>query len=1786
MDDLLREILDKLSIKLSGDILSSADLSDIDDEVLEAFDDVVHWPSSSEFKGLSDEDISDMYRNRVSNAMNDVLTSEKDSLLKVLKSHIIKQIIDSETDEEAIRNILALIDTKEENSPLFFSFFLNLPGALENIIFKSSGYVGADLEEIIEFFREKLDLSEFLPDYFYEPFDFVELLGDDAIEFFTFISDNRAVLGLSSADLLHIAEITNQTFLIFKAEFGEIFGESTCSLLDEPEKPPTQALEEDPCTTASLSTTPLPPDWTSADTDRVYYNEDTCSYCLVYKTTYIKTGGPDLENRKEESKIPAAQKILDLLNKEYTEEEFTDIISSVTVKNYYLSPKPFIKMIFLVEIPAGKIKDLKTIEVKEQEEGTFVEYYALDSFSKNIEILATKLRFYQSQYVAAIFRGGPQYENLNFFTEADYLFLFRENLVSLMAASDANPDEYLDLGIEFVLGSYEIKSIFLAKTGFLNKELMNGFQEFSTSEPQNRSTTMNFISKLSDIIFDIQSQSYDKFVDKYYYPTIIARPPADPTDSNALLKKIGSLSKDLLTSETLYAMSSTPCLTQEEVDKRNKQIRKEDSDGKLGNFADKYSISVEDAFFASMPDILKRITKEQGKGALNALGREFLGKLGVCGLGDILGMLANTAFSFLSLAEYKAAIAECALSNLKMEWLEKSYPKLLALDNGFDINAKYTEIVGDYLLPWEYLPQDYRAGRKSGGAVYSIGLIDGSAPLETPTTQYSQGDAPPTMDAEIRFRALKDAISLTIDINDLFDYLKNLPGNGWMKFLVEGMQVALESCEIPTIGTLSIGANWCKETPDGKKKKISFPKIPELKNTPSALDFIVNSALNLIINLAVKTITEILNNIFQQLASSISGTKNFSASGAETSENTPPIYINEENYFRNKIKDASPDLTEQQISEIYMSVLAKVFGQQISVSQITTEEMVFFLDTGLSQLLNEFEKINLLEGGIDNNVFEAMLDLVENTSLANYFSKKSNIVAYFQELSIHLDIDEINDDFLKSLQAPVSTPYDGVWCTTPDSGFSNALATKDDTASEEQQSEILNQKKDAAKKQLCDISQILGSSNPLFGKLNEQLFGENGLLSKQVSKVEYNFIKKGAEIILEAINISYRGDLFGVEGLINIILHDPNWAIGNYPEFRVPEAESETLALYDMQWNLLKHASIFIGHESLLGEGYNIHFTFGDPYHELKFIENYTQDSSTSSAFTTGTVTVPARVTLESLFQPHQPYRDPDTLISLSNLPNDNIYDTPSTFLRILIEDKLGFLEEEVRSNFIDIYISDDGAISALSNVIKFYFSRAIYEAQNKSLAFTYENWRFIAGTLNSPSRTRSILGLSTVMDDLEEFYQRLKEDERIYASDRSQIVEPPFNRVLKKLHVIQNYPLVLTLFRIYVLEFIYKSLYFFKTFSIDFFNKEIISKYIAINIMKDLEDLLEEEEYYNFLEIAVQMYTKKIEAGLGKFPSINATRAIETINEKIIQWVDGGMTKNKKEIIASTTNQIEIVIAAILEENFPDILEDLKSALPPVYPIMSPFIFKFIEGSLIGDDPGPRNVASDVDNYQYSLADLSPGQPNGFLILEKYIYIEDKDSPIHAVKTRPENLFGVVNLYEWEEWVKKSGLSGSISDYWKSWRYGLRICMNTKSSDGDDLEIPIEERQNNKSFIIQNSDGTSMLSIPVVDSRIEIPVNTQITDIKESIVDEYDVGCLVLEMSDSFEFKNLLSTCIALPRLISLITIYSVDNSIESLLTGMDKNISSPVQEWWIRGAKTFENTKRQIIETILGGV
>ena len=270
------------------------------------------------------------------------------------------------------------------------------------------------------------------------------------------------------------------------------------------------------------------------------------------------------------------------------------------------------------------------------------------------------------------------------------------------------------------------------------------------------------------------------------------------------------------------------------------------------------------------------------------------------------------------------------------------------------------------------------------------------------------------------------------------------------------------------------------------------------------------------------------------------------------------------------------------------------------------------------------------------------------------------------------------------------------------------------------------------------------------------------------------------------------------------------------------------------------------------------------------------------------------------------------------------------------------------------------------------------------------------------------------------------------------------------------------------------------------------------------------------------------------------------------------GVAKNTKDrafkdFIGRTEQDALLFLRRYIREEFSFLRDKLSNAVPPVVNNVDNLMAispDWVRGAV--DAGGPYNVMGDVtDPTDYVIEADNPRRLSKDtvtdtywpFVLEKYIRIHEKETPGSEVD-RSSNLYDIVNIDDWEAYVKDAasrGVRGDISDLWEGWSFGLRLSYLVAKDDNEIFEkvmdtVPKSVSRDKKAYNVVNRAGKTRYLIPIASG--ELPIPDQKYDLFKA--NSYDVYCLIPEMQKTPEFRTMFKYIFPLPRFISLVAMYS----------------------------------------------
>ena len=557
-----------------------------------------------------------------------------------------------------------------------------------------------------------------------------------------------------------------------------------------------------------------------------------------------------------------------------------------------------------------------------------------------------------------------------------------------------------------------------------------------------------------------------------------------------------------------------------------------------------------------------------------------------------------------------------------------------------------------------------------------------------------------------------------------------------------------------------------------------------------------------------------------------------------------------------------------------------------------------------------------------------------------------------------------------------------------------------------------------------------------------------------------------------------------------------------------------------------------------------------------------------------------------------------------------------------------------------------------------------------------YEGWMDIASALVPEAdgcevASKPVFELDDLQSTIGNLSNELIEDERLQY-DPLCSTEAPFDRILTSFSAANLEGVLRAIVRIYVLDVFIRGIPAFTAFGLNDDNYDsLLQSFVAERIRQGLyEDgaratgKTDDEYYYRVLEQATNNTVRMIDSGIID-PDLDMTEeeieALNTIKEVVrsfyrenegelaalsdaaikgqavlkrifstpdsskVAGIGAGSSKFSKaaaknmkeaafiETVGEAQDAAAVFLRRYIKEEFDTIKDKFVATLPPlVTNIHHLFLINgdWIKGAVY--DGGPYDVMSNPrDPMTYNIEALGEGQYWPF-VLEKYIKIEDKASPPSSVASRSENLYNVVNIQDWADFVKlkkSEGLAGDISEFWGNplvrgettkikehshtyqiddmgngvtsisiddagvehvhtivggeiqraeghtheipitgWKFGLRLSYQPKPNDNPVFEKVLQ---------MINPDTSMREKAFTVGSpsgtRYLIPIATAelaIPDQEFTLFEpeSYDVFCLIEELVNTPEYKMMFKYVFPLQRFTSLLAIYCVMSFFDSI--------------------------------------
>ncbi len=1289
-----------------------------------------------------------------------------------------------------------------------------------------------------------------------------------------------------------------------------------------------------------------PQDWTNTKSGKIYYNSKTGQYTSTILTDVQVI--PDEQIKEKASKYYEAfiLNICSNLNKGIGQKDLSD---KIVILGKYIDPSPLMREKLLFGINASEFDSLRELAPSNAPDLLEV-VYNLNTFFTKLENIAEKFKDYQSQYIADIFKDSSNaFQNVDFLMESEGLYKFGDNLKSLVEANDLSLSNYSRMQISFN-GTPSIVDIILSKE-IDSVRLKYLLTEYISSYPQNNEQTVVFITRLSELEEDIKSnfQNYQTIVEKYFLnkrkkerrsTNIISRSGdlgksfsvknSDVEVEFASLKEINNRSVKLLQKEILNSVYRTPCMTPEEKDRIDAKLEREE--GKKANFANKLSLSVSDAFFQNLPEVLEKVATDQGDEALKSLGRNFLNRMGVCGIGDLTSLVMNTVFAYMDEQEYADELSKCAVENLNNDKVSKLWQEVQRLGVNAEILERYRKFVGDTIPPWNtagYIPPDYRKDLDTDDAISEKYTLKIKTPMKD-------------TDIDFRFTAFRNSIAASVKGEDLLNILVNtFPDEmGWLNFFTDMTKGILNKCKVPmpNIG-VSFESNWCQ-------KRVNLPELEDIPKSNASFTFkpsdigtiLVEELKNIIINLTVRTVISSMRQVFQIIAAGAS----FDGDYFKQRQYIPDLFQNE-NTIQTDIYNFCNDTTSnfRVVNESVRTIFQDKYPLQYSVSPLSLEDVDTFLKS-CSVALGRYDKIRLYRGEAEETVYQKVIELASDTNISQFLRSYSEIDQFFLSLGQLMDVNEIESGFYDEVRQPAPTTIS--YCGEDFDSLGMAYARNKPEISDKQIEEMKNTLKDIQKDKICFAVNTVGNpQGAVIGQVGEMIKSKTGPIFSRIAAEMGKMFEPVIENQIRVASKNYRNDLYNSKGLFDLILVD---------QFGVGKNRRQLQSFFgatldDPSISGLINSKITSSQYSPIKSSNNVSVSFAQGT-GIKYKEQKNELEIASD---------------DSVIIPTEKY--------------EGEFESGANRVQYLLEKNQDILRDSLNQKVSRNFISN----GVLSSIVEEYFE----DMQSKLLASprTYVgNWQKIYSAVErNEEYVGLILGEEKIIKDTKDLYGLLENVEQ----EKSYI---PFRPLKSKEEIAIAYASFSLLVNTVSSEILLKSLPVYEAFGADLLNDyEMLGDYIYQKFESTIDNFSNDRRRLKTLEKLVQVsFTASNEGIIPPF-SAELQANIDKININIKNWVSGEKG-NRKENLERNEKDMESIAKFFVKSVSKQYIREFQKNMSVIEGNTFPSINKtdtiynyIFNESLLSS---VNNVVSDVDKS----GELEKG-----LTLEKYIMLKGASS-------------------------------------------------------------------------------------------------------------------------------------------------------------------------------------------------
>ena len=1166
-------------------------------------------------------------------------------------------------------------------------------------------------------------------------------------------------------------------------------------------------------------------------------------------------------------------------------------------------------------------------------------------------------------------------------------------------------------------------------------------------------------------------------------------------------------------------------MTPEEKKKINERLEKEST--KKANFANKLVLSVDDAFFRNLPEVLQKVADSQGKEALNDLGTNVLNRLGVCGIGDLLSLVTNTVFAYLDEQEYADELSKCAVQNLNDDKVARLWREVTRLGKNTEILEKYRKVVGDTIPPWTtggYMPPDYQKQLRTDNTV------DEKYTLKIPT-------AVEDTDIEFRFRTFKGAIAGTIGGQDLLNILVNsFPDEmGWLSFFTDMTKGILNKCRIPQPGAnLFFEASWCKD------KRVKLPKLQDIQRSNASFAFkpssiatvLVEELKNTIINLVVSATIASMRQMFEIISAGAS----FDSDYFKQNQFIPDLFQSQDD-IQYRISAYCGDTSREyrKTNQAVREMMYENSGQTAATEKLSLEDVDIFLKK-CSSSLSRYDKIRLYNGDAGPTTYDKVLNLVKGESISSFLKNYGDVEQIFLSMASLLDLQAVENSFYDSVKDP--TPLNLAYCGELPDSLAEGYFRNKPQITPEQVEKMKQTLKDIQKDKICFAVESIGNPRgAIIGQLGEMFESKTGPIFGRIAELLGELYKPVIEKKIETVSKNYQNDLYNSQGLFDLILVN---AEGNgevrrsfasffgTAEERPPIGSMQESRLTATSYSPFKNAAnISIGFEAETS---------------IDYLDQQKRMQIPAKPMSVG----------------------PDKEISASNKTTSGSFETGANKIQELLIKNQSSLRDSLNNRISENFIRN----GVLEDLVESYFADMRLKLEKRTYG---PSWYRIYDSIQSNEDLISdILGEAQILEDTKKLYGAMENFDEKYKY-------APFNVFKSKEEASLSYATFLLLVHTVTSEMLLKSLPIYEAFGAGMYQDfDLLGGYIYDKFIETIEKFTTDRGYIKTLEKLVQITTIASNQEITPPLPSSITVNIDNINQNIKNWIRGdrgnkvkNLEKNEKDIEAVAKFFVKNAALKYIRE-FQEAMRKVENNKFPAINITNT-IYKYIfNQSVLGS---VQNVVSDTENTD-NTDTLTLG-----LRLEKYIDLKGAKTGLPS---------GVQNLDDFQKYLLDNPqISGDISDNWSSWSFGLRISSVYEFSKAgvSESEISVDLRNESKAYILISDSSEPNPEKYFLSPLVVYEKEIRDQSISNKIIDDYNEDSMKKGLSEISDFLNFYYRGMNIENLMSLTTIYC-NEEFGSFLTFVPTAPGflprTTVENWKSGGEKVLNDTKRFIVNTL----